>query len=549
MPTEIIPRFTRSLSTAGVLLGALFFAASLAPSLIPRPFAVQGVLSGFSFAAGYGLGVLLRWLWLWLGFREPQPRTASVSKLVASTVCLTIVGLFLWRASEWQDSVRLLMGLDPVQRGRPLEVAGIAAAVFAAVVVLARIFRRLKRFLAARAGRHVPGRLSNIIGAVIAIALAWSLVDGVLLRFALRGLDASYQQMDELIESDVERPVDPDRTGRDASLIAWEGVGRRGREFLASTPSSVELAAFLGTPAEQPVRVYAGLNSAESVAERAALALAELVRAGGFEKSVLVIVTPTGTGWIDPGAIETLEYLHRGDVASVAMQYSYLASHLALLVEPSYGAEAARALFREVYGHWTRLPRESRPRLYLHGLSLGAMNSDLASDLWDVIADPFHGALWAGPPFTSPTWRSVTEERVPASPFWLPRFRDGSIVRFFNQGVTPEQEDAAWGPMRIIYLQYASDPITFFDPRSAWREPPWMEGERGPDVSPRLRWFPVVTLLQLTVDVALANSTPVGFGHNYAPEDYVDAWIAVTDPPGWKPEDIAGLKARLASAR
>ena len=47
-----------------------------------------------------------------------------------------------------------------------------------------------------------------------------------------------------------------------------------------------------------------------------------------------------------------------------------------------------------------------------------------------------------------------------------------------------------WGPMRTVYLQYASDPITFFDYHDLYRQPDWMKPPRGPDVSPQLRWYP-----------------------------------------------------------
>ena len=47
--------------------------------------------------------------------------------------------------------------------------------------------------------------------------------------------------------------------------------------------------------------------------------------------------------------------------------------------------------------------------------------------------DPVQGALWSGPPFASTLWRSLTEERNPDSPAWLPRFRNGSFARFMNQ--------------------------------------------------------------------------------------------------------------------
>ena len=217
--------------------------------------------------------------------------------------------------------------------------------------------------------------------------------------------------------------------------------------------------------------------------ERAKLALEELKRTGAFDRSILIVAVPTGSGMIDPAALDTVEYLHRGDIATVAMQYSYLASWLSLLVEPDYGAEAGKALFREVYAYWSSLPREGRPKLYLHGLSLGAMNSELAADLYDVVADPFQGALWSGPPFPSRTWRSVTDGRNPGSPEWLPRFRDSSIFRFTNQNDALDIPDARWGPMRIVYLQYASDPITFFDVATLYREPDWMKEPRGPDVS------------------------------------------------------------------
>ena len=122
--------------------------------------------------------------------------------------------------------------------------------------------------------------------------------------------------------------------------------------------------------------MYVGMNSADTADERAKLALEELKRTAAFDRSILIVVCQPAPAMIDPAALDTVEYLHRGDIASVAMQYSYLASWLSLLVEPDYGAEAGNALFREVYAYWSSLPREGRPKLYLHGLSLGAMNSE-----------------------------------------------------------------------------------------------------------------------------------------------------------------------------
>jgi uncharacterized membrane protein len=76
-----------------------------------------------------------------------------------------------------------------------------------------------------------------------------------------------------------------------------------------------------------------------------------------------------------------------------------------------------------------------------------------------------------------------------------------------------------------------------------------MKPPRGPHVSPELRWHPVVTFLQLAIDMAMATEAPpIGFGHVFAPEHYIDAWIEVTDVRDWSPEQIARLKRHLKKA-
>ena len=244
-------------------------------------------------------------------------------------------------------------------------------------------------------------RIALLAGFGIAAALFWSIGSGLLLRTALHGLDSSYRRIDALLPAELSAPEDFSKTGSEKSLVPWASLGAQGRERVIAAPSKNEISALTASHAMEPLRVYVGLNSAETADQRAALALAELIRVGAFDRSVLVIATPTGTGWVDPAGMAPLEILHRGDVASVSVQYSYLPSWLSLLVEPDYGADTARALFHAVSGYWRSLPKERRPRLYLFGLSLGARNSDLSADFFDIIADPFQGALWAGPPWTA----------------------------------------------------------------------------------------------------------------------------------------------------
>lgn len=542
--------FWHSFSTGGLLLGILFFAASLTPTLLPRNFLTQGILSGCSLTVGYGIGAFGGWLWAYMELLQLSGRLLRVAKLAAATGCAVVAIISLWQAARWQNSIRELMELESVDTAHPLKVCLIALAVFAILIALARFFRLTLRFVATRASRFLPGRLSNVIGVIAAVALFWSVINGILFRTALRVAGASFQEYDQLIEPETGPPTDPLKTGSSASLLTWDKLGRAGREFISSGPTREAIRAFSGREAREPLRIYVGLRSADTPELRAKLALEELKRVGGFERSVLVIATPTGTGWVDPAAMDSVEYLHHGAVASVALQYSYLASWLYLLVEPGYGADVARALFIEIYGHWITLPKDRRPRLYLHGISLGAANSEQSTDLIEILGDPFAGALWSGPPYSSRLWRWLTERRNPGSPAWLPRFRDGSFVRFMNQrgefADPASGPSAAWGPMRVVYLQYASDPATFFEYRSLYREPDWMLPPRGPDVSPQLRWYPVVTLLQLMLDIFIATDAPIGYGHVYAPAHYIDAWVEVTEVRDWSAEDITRLKQHLS---
>ena len=538
-------KYIQSFSLPGLLIGTLFFAASLTPTLIPRNYLTQGVLSGCSAAAGYGVGFFLHWLWRYLELPEPKARFLLATKIVAAIACGMVGLVFLWRAAEWQNSIRSLMKLDPVDTAHPLEVGTIAVLTFILLIALARLFKMTLYFVSRQLNRFVPKRVSYVVGTAVAVLLFWSIGDGIIFRYGLRVADSSFERLDALMPPETAQPSDPGKTGSSASLVRWQDLGRMGRSYIASGPSGADIGSFTGKPALDPIRVYVGMHSDESPQARAKLALEELKRVGGFDRSVLVIITPTGTGWVDEQAIDPIEFLHGGDIASVGAQYSYLASWMSLLVEPGYGAEQARALFSEIYGHWRTLPKETRPRLYLFGLSLGALSSELSNELFEVLGDPYHGALWAGPPFPSRIWNWVTRGRNPGTPAWLPQFRDGSYIRFTAQKNALDIPGAVWGPLRIVYLQYASDPITFYDPHALYHEPDWMKTPRGPDVSPYLGWYPVVTFLQLTLDIAMATTSPMGYGHVYAAEHYIDAWTQVADVQGWSPDDIARLKQRF----
>jgi len=537
----------RHFFTLGLVIGTVFFSISLTPSLLPRTSVVQGILSGCAFAAGYGLGAAIQWSCEALGAKMPQGRFATILTSLAALACAVLVVVTLNYTLVWQNSVRSVMGMELADNAQPLLIALVAIGPALLLILLGKlvvmaihlVWRWLEKL------PYVPRRVALAASIVIVGILGGVLVDGVLLRAALRAADGFYERLDELVPQDAPAPARPEQTGSAASRIAWDTIGRDARVYVTGGPDAAAITRMTGKPAIDPLRIYVGLRSAPTVEARVQLALAEMDRVGAFQRSVLVLAMPVGTGWIDPAAMDTLEYLQGGDVASVAVQYSYLTSWLSLVVEPAHGINTAQALFEAVYERWTAMPPDARPRLYLHGLSQGALVSQASSQPFDILADPYQGALWAGPPFPSSVWRFATTGRHPDSPEWLPRFGNQRAIRFANQHGVLDGGGAQWGPLRIVFLQYASDPIVFFAPEALYREPDWMRAPRGFDVSPALTWYPVVTFLQLALDMALAQTSPIGYGHVYAPADYIDAWLAVADPPGWSSAQIAALKAAI----
>lgn len=531
----------RNLSFVGVCGAVVFFAASVTPSLLPRPFIVQAVLSGFAIASGYGLGVASLWLWDFLEFRHLPARFQSRTYWGIGILLFGLVAGVISQMVFWQNSIRHLMQMQPLESAYPYRTTVMAIFIGGCLVLMARLIGWCFRRMLLRLRTFLPRRVAWVCSAAIMIFFISSFVNGILLQKLLQAADNSFAEIDEMIDAGVQQPAQSFASGSQDSLIEWDTIGRRGKLFIADGPDSEEISEFTGRPALEPLRIYVGYRTATTVEARAELALEEMLRVGAFDRSVLVVATPTGTGWLDPSAVDTIEYLHHGDTAIVCTQYSYLPSWLTLIGDSNVSRRSARALFDVVYEHWKTLPKDERPRFYLHGLSLGALGSEVCDDLFTIFEDPIDGAVRSGPPFPSTQWNELTRSRNADSPAWRPVFRDSAMVRFTGQE-NVLATGKRWGPIRSVYIQYASDPMIFFSEDLLWTSPDWLKEPRGPDVSPELRWYPVVTFLQIAFDLPLATSVPIGYGHNYAPAHYIDAWLEVTLPSPWSTEDILRLK-------
>lgn len=522
------------------LLGLLLFAASLTPSLIPRDWLMQGVLGGVLMALGYLIGRLLVSLWRLMELPRLNRRAMTIIYLLCGIPVAVILLLCLSKARSWQNGIRERMGMELVDSTNTIQMALTALAIFIVLTLLGYGLKYLFGRLRNRLDHYMPRRTANVAGFILTVSLVLIVTRNGVLDYVIAGLDKSYTVGQMLFETAPPAPERADASGGQNSLIDWGAVGTPGRNYITDGPNAEDIGTFTGRKALQPIRVYAGLAQAETPEQRAEVALAELKRVGGFERKVLIIALPTGTGWLDPGAVDTVEYMHNGDIATIAVQYSYLQSPLALILETESGLNQAQALISAVQSHWRTLPKDNRPRLYIHGLSLGAWSSMYGTGLFALLDDPIDGAFWAGPPFPSATWRRIVAKRNSDSLYVAPTIGEGRLARFASN-----TQDAGgpggWGGMRLVYLQYSSDPIVFYEPASLFRAPAWMNESPAADVSPDLRFMPIVTQFQLAVDMALANTAPAGHGHAYYGPDYIRPWVAVTAPENWTESDSARL--------
>jgi uncharacterized membrane protein len=536
----VLKRYTFS----GLVGANLFFCLSLTPSLLPRDSLIQGLISGVLTATGYGLGVLTAWL-VRQFTRKALPEVPRVAWYTLAVVAVVSTVVFLYLDSGWQGQLHRLMGMTPPSRAGFLIVLPVAVVTAAALVGLARLLRRLTHRITGLLGRWIPAATARAVAGVVVVLLTLGVLNGVLLDGMFAVADRSFAAVNGETQPEVRPPDDPLRAGGPNSLIPWASLGNQGRTFIAGGPDPARLRAFAGAAVTAPIRVYAGLDSAGTSRERAALAVRELQRTGAFSRAALCVITTTGTGWVNAQAVDPLEYMYAGDTALVATQYSYLPSPISFLVDRERARAAGRDLFNEVYAVWSQLPREQRPRLLVFGESLGSFGAESAFSGSDDIRNRTDGMLLVGPPSRNGLWSELVADRDPGTRAVLPTYEQGVTVRFAAGPDDLQPVGTATGP-KVVYLQHPSDPITWWAPELMVRRPDWLAEPRGPDVLPSTRWFPFVTFWQLTADMAFANSVPAGHGHRFGATP-VAAWAFLAPPPGWTPERTAALTATIAA--
>jgi uncharacterized membrane protein len=544
--------FARGLCFGGLCGALAFFCVALTPSLLPRGPLTQGVLCGAAAAFGYGIGSALSAGTRKLLRREPSRRAKRVAWWVLLAATVVLVPTFLGLGLRWQNEVRRLVEEPPLE-GWKLVVVLVAAAVVGMLLLwIARAVRGFARGVGRAVSTVVPPRLSVPTGVALAAVVVVGFLQGFLLTPLLDALNAAYSVNNTTTSPGVVQPTSPDRSGSPTSLVAWSTLGEQGRDFTGAGegvgPTPAQLTAFSGKPAMEPVRVYVGLESAPTLQDRVQLAIRELDRTHAWSRKVLVVVTTTGTGWVDERAASAVEYMFNGDSAEVGMQYSYLPSWVSFLVDQQKAADAGTALIHAVEQHLASLPPDHRPRFYLFGESLGSFGTESAFPDAAAMVAHVDGALLEGPVFTNHVHNELTANRDPGSPYWRPVYHDGAHFRFAIDPSDLAQPATPWTTPRIVYLQNSTDPISYFNWDLLWRPPGWLDSPRGPDVSPHIVWTPFVSFWQVAADMIFSGKAKLGHGHTYT-VNAVNAWALITQPPGWTEQKTEALRELLASPK
>jgi hypothetical protein len=354
-------------------------------------------------------------------------------------------------------------------------------------------------------------------------------------------------QLNSKIEAGFSASPDNDFvSGGPKSISPFAELGLQGRRFVSEVMPPKEIDDALGeTGAMHPIRVYVGVESEPLYATgRSELALEEMERLGAFDRKYLLLVSPTGTGWVDHTVAETAEILARGDIATVCIQYGKAPSFLEV-----QGVSLGRAQFRQLlWGVRQRLagiPDEDKPKVVVFGESLGAWSSSDVLMHQGIAGFDHYGienALWFGLPGLARWSRTgMREGRNPLMP-------KGTVAAFdryeqFERLSVEERSD-----LRAIVVDHDNDPISQMSLRLAVKRPPWLDGDPRRNVPEGMRWQPVITFIQVLADAMNAMVAIPGeyksFGHDYR-GDTLDFVGAAYDFPSFTEEQAETIHETL----
>lgn len=341
-------------------------------------------------------------------------------------------------------------------------------------------------------------------------------------------------------------PTNPLVSGSPESISPFEDLGQQGRRFVTDVLTPEYIDDKMGEDnAVHPIRVFVGYNSEPLYPTgRAEMALDELERTSAFDRDYLLLVSPTGTGWVDQTMIESAEMFTRGNIATVCIQYGRYPSFLALQ-KVALGRSQFRLLLWGINQRLAGRAPEDRPKVLVFGESLGAWTSSDVVMHSGMAGFDHYGidkAFWAGLPWMA-KWSKSGLDRGGSR--FVPKGSVGTFDSPESLTSLPQEEQDA---LRAVILSHDNDPIAVMGPDLLIREPEWLKGNRGRGVPKDMVWTPIVTGIQVLIDAANAMVAVPGkfasFGHDYR-GDMARMTLAALALPSTAEEQIVSVEGAL----
>ena len=372
-------------------------------------------------------------------------------------------------------------------------------------------------------------RAARATSLVALVAVGVLLATGVVWRVVVGAADASFAAHDALTPDDVARPVSELRSGGPGSLVPWDSLGREGRVFTAGGPDADQIAAVTGAEAQQPIRVYAGVASADTAQQQAELAVRTSTGPAASTAQTCWWSPPPGPGGSSRARRAASSTSPVGTPRSSAMQYSHLPSWLSFLVDrPAPGSREGpvrrglRALVQ---------PPVRRPAASCTSSARASARSARRTPSAASSTSPTAPAAGSrGSAELRPALPQFIDERDAGSRGGRAGLPGRRIIRFTTNRPSAPAGGRAVAGSRVLYLQHASDPITWWSPDLLLTRPDWLEEPRGRDVLGAMRWIPFDDLL-----AAVGRPRPRVLHHRPATATTTPASTSTGGPPSCSP--------------
>jgi uncharacterized membrane protein len=545
--------------------------ASFGPSLMPRAAMHQGMAAGLSVVAADLVASAVDG-----GIRRVVPSSAPFTIRIGARVLVTAAGFAVSKIPETDDESTLRASVRSMGRlaaaggiggmiyessmgvrerfpaKSPMRPVTVGAAGFAAAMVYSKDLLSERQSVIKRwTEDDKPATLAASIGIGLGVATVghgigrgfmasrrgmasymgddftraqigrmintavWA-AGGISLYYA--GVGAIARSNEKIEPAYSEPPDSPYVSGGPKSMSPFFEVGLQGRRYLTDVVTPELIESTLGERAKaHPIRAFIGVNSQPLYPSgRSEMMLDELERLGAFDRKYLLLVCPTGTGWVDQTMIESAEILTRGDIATACIQYGRGPSFLEVQ-KVHLGRTQFRGLLWGVRERLRGTPEEKRPKVLVFGESLGSWSSSDVVMHQGIEGFDHYGidrALWFG--LVGLAKWSKTGMRQGSSALVPP----GTVEAFDNFEEYEKLSEEARKKLRAVIVDHDNDPIAQMSFRWAVKRPPWLDGsQRGRNVPEGMQWIPLITFVQIMVDAMNAMRTVPGqfksFGHDY----------------------------------